>query len=269
MCSFNPPTKQMAVFYKDFNKEVKDLLTKNFQQAGTWQIECKNKGPDGAVFINPQANNNGVSVDVEWNCKECGVETKTRIDGKFNVKPKVTYKTGDHKVEVSTDKALSYEANYEGKFGKVAVQDKLTPKAFEANVASPVASHCFVGAGVVYGLAKGNISWSAGARYAENGRVVSLSTADLAKYTVGLLTPLQVAGKKLTLAGQIDYSSTGLGEKVGAELPCILFPNNTVKVNIDQSLSFGLSYIAKLANGWKATISTDAHLNVGVLFQNE
>lgn len=259
----------MATFYKDFNKEVKDLLTKNFQQVETWQIETKNKGPDATIFVNPQANNHGVSVDVEWNNKAAGVETKTRVDSKGNVKPKVTYKTGDHKVEASIDRALKYEVVYEGKFGKLAVNDKLTPSEAEAAFSFAVAPHCFVGASVAYNISKATLHWSAGTRWSNNGILFDVVTHDLKTYTTGLLAPLTVAGKKITFAGQVACTKGEAHEKVGVELPCILFAGNTLKAHVDSSFKYALTYIAKLPGGWKSALTVDSSLKYGVLFQRE
>jgi hypothetical protein len=101
----------MATQFKDFSKEVKDLLNKNHSKIGSWSLESKLKG-DG-VKLNPKADNKGVNVDVEFKCPITGLaDIKVNANGNGDIKPKATYKKGQSKYEVAYNGA-DVTTNYE------------------------------------------------------------------------------------------------------------------------------------------------------------
>ena len=256
-------------FYKDFNKDVKDLLTKNFSEEGKWKVETKFKGGKDTLFVNPQGTNAGLSVDVEYNPSCCGAKVKVNVAPKNALKLTASYEDKGHKVEVVTDKDLAYEVSYEGKVAGFALNDKLTGKEVDAGVSYGVAKHCQVGAGVTFGLKDSSLKWSAGARYADAGRLVTLQTFQLQKYLTGVYLPLTVLGKKATVGAQVDCGHNAFAVTAGLEIPCILFPNNNLRVRVTDKLAWAAAYIAKFPNSWKAAISVDSKLNPGITFTQE
>jgi hypothetical protein len=254
-------------YYKDFNKEPKDLLTKNFQDAAKWKVESKFKGPKDTVYVNPQASNDGVNVDVEYNLSSCPTKLKLNVNPDLKAKLTTTYE-GFGKLEASVTDALDYEVSFENKFGDISVNDKLTKKAFEAGLAFAAAKFCSVGAGIVYNLEKSALAWSAGARYSQKGLIVDVVTNNLQTYTTGVQVQQKVAGKDLTVAAQVDCGK-GFKGTVGVEMACILCAKNTVRIRVDNSMKWALVYIAKLSDNWKAAVSVDAKLKPGVLLTRE
>jgi hypothetical protein len=125
----------MTLHFRDFNKDVKELLIKNYSKPGNWSLESKLKGGD--IVVNPKADNKGVNVDVEFKCPR-GVDVKVNANGNGDIKPNVTYKKDGHKVELAFkalkfahpgDKAfgaalLAPKLKYEGKAHKVEVEFK-------------------------------------------------------------------------------------------------------------------------------------------------
>jgi len=246
------------VQFKDFDKDVKDLLTKQYGTA--WKIESKFKGPKDTVFINPQADSKGVNVDVEYECANTGAKIKTNVNSNLAIKPKVTYENGAHKVEASTTgdvRDLDYELNYELKEKGFAAGLKLTKKAVDASAVVSVAHHCVVGGGVTYDLSgKAPLGYTLGARYNAKGTILNLSTAALKSFSIGALKGLTIAGQDATVASQVTYSSTKTDVVVGLEIPCLLSPEtSTWKLRVNSQLNVAVALIRKFGDSWKAALS--------------
>lgn len=254
-------------FYKDFNKEPKDLLTKNYQDAAKWKVESKFKGGKDVVYVNPQATNDGVNVDVEYNLSSIPAKLKLNVNPNLKTKLTTTYEQFG-KVEVAVTESLDYEVNYENKFGDISVNDKLTKKAAEAGVSYAATKFWSVGAGIAYNLEKSVLKWSAGVRYAQKGVIVDVVTNDLQTYTTGVLYPVTVADRKISIASQVDCGK-GFKASVGVESACILCGANSVRVRIDNNFKWGVAYIAKLSDNWKAAVSLDESLKPGLLLTRE
>jgi len=255
-------------FYKDFNKEPKDLLTKNFQDSAKWKVESKFKGGKDVLYVNPQASNDGVNVDFEYNFSAFPSKLKLNVNPSLDTKLTTTYEQFG-KLEASVTSAGDYEVSYENKFGDISVNDKLTKKHVEAGISFLGAKFCSVGAGVVYNLEKSVLSWSAGARYAQNGIVVDVVTNELKTYTTGIQYPLEVAGKKVSVGAQVDCGSKNFKATVGVETACAVFPANTVRVRVNNNFKWALAYIVKFSDNWKAAISLDENLKPGLLLTRE
>lgn len=258
-------------FYKDFNKDAKDLLTKNFSEEGKWKLESKFKGPKDTLYVNPQGSNAGLTVDAEYEAGCCGAKVKVNVAPNLAWKATTTFNcpiTG-LKVELVADKDLAFEVSADGKLAGFQLNDKLTKKEVDVGVSYGVAKHCQVGAGVTYGFKDSALKWSAGARYADAGRLVSLQTFQLQKYLTSVYLPLEVAGKKATVGALVDCGKGNFAVTAGLEFPCLLFPTNTWRVRVTDKLNWAAAFIAKLPNNWKAAISVDAKLNPGVTFTQE
>jgi len=248
----------MPVQYKDFDKDVKDLLTKQFGTA--WKIENKFKGPKDTVFINPMADAKGVNVDVELNCTKTGVKSKINVNPDLIVKPKFTYEFGGSKVEVGTlgdVRRLDYEVNYEIKEKGYAGAVKVTKKNVEASAVVSVAHHCVVGAGVTHDLnGKGPIAYSVGTRYNAQGAIFNVSTAAFQSFTVGVLKGLRICDRNVTVATQVVYANGKPNVTAGVEFPCLLFPEcNTIKLRVNDNLNVAIAVIHKFADSWKAALA--------------
>lgn len=255
-------------FYKDFNKDAKDLLTKNYSDAGKWKVESKFKGGKDSLFINPQATNNGATLDIEYQPSSCAAKVKVAVNPAFEPKVTVTYEDKGHKLEVTSNKDLDYEVAYELKYEQLRVNEKLTPKAVESGVAFSVAPHCQVGAGITYGLKDGKLSWSAGVRYGDAGRLISVVTNALKTYSTGIVYPLTVGGRKLTAGAQVECGGK-FSVLAGLETGCIVCPKSTVRVRVNNDLKWAFAHISKLPDNWKAAITVDAALKPGLTLTRE
>ena len=257
-------------YYKDFSKDIKDLLTKNYTDAGIWKADAKQKGPKDALFANLSGSSqSGLSLDAEYNPSCCGAKVKVTTNPKKDVKVTASYEEKGHKVEVIADQALNYEVSYEGKIAGVAINEKLTSKLLDSGVSYAVAKNCQVGAGATFAIKDSSLKWSLGARYAEAGRLVTLQTNQLQKYLTGVSIPVTVAGKKTTIAAQVECGQNAFAATAGLELPCVLVPGNAVRVRVTDKLSWAVAYIAKLPNNLKAAVTIDGKLNPGVTFTCE
>eukprot|EP00672_Neobodo_designis_P021789 CAMPEP_0174830288 /NCGR_PEP_ID=MMETSP1114-20130205/2432_1 /TAXON_ID=312471 /ORGANISM="Neobodo designis, Strain CCAP 1951/1" /LENGTH=270 /DNA_ID=CAMNT_0016064079 /DNA_START=61 /DNA_END=873 /DNA_ORIENTATION=+ len=252
----------MAKQFKDFNKEAKDLLTKNFPAGGSWKFEAKEKAADKTVTVSTTAEYAkaaALSADVDYNMKEFQLDTKTTFTHDGAVKPKITYKpAAGHKIEASL-KGLSVDADfeivYEGNLSGALVMDKITKKQGEVQVAYAV-GNVAVGAGATYAFAKGLAGWSAGVRFVQAGITGSVVTKDAKTYTTGLYYPLKLSCCTVKTAVQVDCGHDKCNVVVGAEAPlnCCNLPL-TVRAKVAQDMTFAVSLIKKLANNWTAVVS--------------
>lgn len=261
-------SRKMAPLFKDFAKDAKDLVEKNYTDAGAWKVESKYKGGDCDVFINPQVSHGEVSVDVEYNCKTYGLKTKTSVSKK-GFDPTVTYEKDGHKVEVVVHK---HEVSYEFKSGALTVNDKLSAAAVSAGVAYDVAAGVTVGAEVEYDL-KGHAlqSWSAGALYKSTLFTAAVTTRALKHYVTGVVVPVDVAAiPNLKFVVFSDCSHTGTKVNVGTEFGCPFGTGFTLRAKVDKSLKVSFAAIRKFADGWKAAFSFDSTFKgVGVYIVRE
>lgn len=270
----------MSKQFKDFNKEAKDLIGKNFPAAGSWKVEAKEKAADKTVTVSTVAEANAkgasISADVDYNMKEFSLDTKTTFTHDGKIKPKVTYKPAKgHKIEASL-KALSADADfdivYEGDLSGALVTDKINKKSAEVQVAYPVLANLSVGASATYAFSKGLAGWSAGARFTQNGIVGSVVTKDLKTYTTGVFFPVKLSCCTVKTAVQTDCGNGKCDIVAAAEAPlsCINVPL-TARVKVTKDMAWAVSALAKLANGWTAIVSVQSKdcCKVGVQLTRE
>lgn len=249
--------------FGDFNKETKDLLTKNYTEKSAWKVESKNKGPEKTFIWNPTAaSGKGISLDVEYNAKP--IKTKTNITEKGVIKPKVTYEAKPHKVEGSVTlnagegKGMPFDATYEFKNSQVVANVKYD--SAKGNVehfnSVSVGSGISVGSGLTYNLNKPDIAknWNFGVYYAANGLVANFTTTALSKWTVGANYPLNISGTKINTAFQLDNK---FAWTLGGEGPCFNCPDAKLRLKVNQDFTVGFAWIRKVAGGWKAAIGGD------------
>lgn len=258
----------MALF-KDFRKDVKDLLTKNYTDAGTWKLESKFKGPKDTVFINPQAGPKGVALDVEYTLSACPTKLKLNLTPACDAKLTATYDEKGQKAEVVVEKTGAFEAVLEGKVATASINTKFTAKAAEFGVAVPTISNLALGAGATYAFAGSAVNWTAGARWSDSRFTLSVLTAGLKTYTTSLLVPVAIQGFKETLAAEVECGGGNFKWTVGADMACILCNKNTLRLRVDNNFKWALAYVAKFADGWKAAVTVDAALKPGLTLTHE
>jgi len=256
----------MPVLFKDLEKEASDQLTKQFigKDGTTWKVESKYKGAWDTLFINPQADGRGVTVDVEYNVKAANLKTKTNVSTALVIKPKVTIENGAHKVEVSTKgdvRDFDYEATYELKEKTFAANVKVTPKAAEGFATVSVAHHCVVGGGIDYDLtggAKSPLAWAAGARYNRPGTTASLITRNLQTFSVALRQKFDLFGKEAHAAALVAQSKSGLEYAFGLEHGCFLGTGSHLKFRINNKYAIGAAIVKDFGDGWKAALGWES-----------
>lgn len=281
----------MPPLFKDFAKDAKDLVEKNYSEAGSWKIESKFKGADSTFFINPNVekakgkkpapgspaaafDEYDVKMDVEYNVKAYGLKTKTTVSSKKTVEPQVTYEADGHKVELVVAKR---ELSYEYKAGKFALNDKLTENGVNVGVAYEVANGISVGVEADYGFKTYAVdSWAAGAQYKDKNVTVSVSTKALKNYVTGIIAPingtplpnLKLACYADCVAKHDDKNKTKVN--VGAEFGCPFGSGFVLRVKVDNSFKASLAAIRKFGDGWKAAFSLDSSFKgVGVILSRE
>jgi len=260
----------MAPLFKDFAKDAKDLVEKNYTEVGQWKVESKFSVPDKDVFIAPQVeivkskapqpfDEYVLKVDVGYNVKQYGLKTKTTVSQKA-IEPTITYDADGHKVEVAFGKR---EMTYEFKSGKVAINDKLTEKGINAAVAYEVLKGATVGADADYDFTKKAVTnWSAGAVYADKRFTVAVTTKALKSFVTGVSFPVKISQvPNLKLAVYADCSAADKSKTkitVGSEFGCPLGCAFTFRVKVDNSAKVSLAVIRKFADGWKAALTLDS-----------
>jgi hypothetical protein len=260
------PTKQ----FKDFSKESKDLLTKNFPVPGSWKVEVKGKGGDREPILS-QVNAiysekvKGIDVDVDYNLKQFNLKTKTNVNAAGIIKPKVTYEPAvGHKVEATLN-SLSvdsdFELAYEGEFAAgVAVHDKVTKKGGMIQAAYPL-GNVTVGASVAYAFQSGLINWAAGFRYADKNLTAGFSTTDLKTYNTHVFFPFTcpLTGCKLLSAAAVDcgHNKWSGAATVEAPLECLGLPKTSARVKLTNDLAATVSLITKVAQNWTAVVTVN------------
>ena len=252
----------MAKMFKDFNKDVKDLLTKNYTPTGTWKMESKMKGTKNSIIVNPKADAKGVNVDVEFKCPLTGLDTKTNINHKGVVNPKLTYKANGHKVEVAMadlklDAGLA-SVVYEGTVAGIVIYDKVTTKALEAGASYQVVPQVAVGGQIVVDAKKQELKdYQLGLLYADKGYVVALTTKNLKTFTSGALAPFSFGDYKAKAAVQVDCGKGKATGKVGLE--CNVCPCVQIKISATNAGEVAMAFVHKFSTGWKAATTMELH----------
>lgn len=292
------------VFYKDFNKETKDLLTKNTAEGKApplgaakdgekaqpkkgqfneviWKVESKLKATkENPIVINPVGDIKGVTANVEFVVPQVdGLKGKLAAKPSECPKPTITYEFGNRKVEVSTNACNTvqgYEVTYEDKQKAYNAIVKLDAKKVSVEASVPVAAGIEGGVQVDYNLSDKSVAWGGGARYqCCKNTVFNLTTANAAKFTLGATTVIpgfQLAGKNVTGAVQIDFARANNAVDVVAgiagQVPmCPL--NSSFKFKVNKSLAISFSHFAEIL-GWKIASSFDVkEKKLGVVFTRE
>jgi len=90
----------MAAAFKDIQKDVNDVIEKNFEfkdGSGKWTYETKAKGGDKTAYIQPAWKDNKPQFDLCFDDKEWGRNLKLNVagaKGEIKFKPEVTIKSG-------------------------------------------------------------------------------------------------------------------------------------------------------------------------------
>jgi len=250
--------------FKDFNKDVKDLLTKNYQDG--WKVESKLKAPDHDIIVNPQYTaKDGWSADLESADKAHGLKFKVSVGKDLSkVKPRVTYEQAGHKVEVAASLDKKYEVVYEGQYKSILIHDKLTNDNVESGLSVEIIPGLSAGAGATVTLSGQLKEWSAGVHYKNSGRVVDVTTKAAQTFTIGTLIPVAIQGHKLSVAAQIDYGKQ-LKTQVGIQTTCPCGTGATLKFRVDNTGALSAAII-KTYKAWTAALSYDVNSKqVGLL----
>lgn len=272
----------MATLYKDYNKDIKDLLTKNHCTPGEWKIENKAKATKGNYAIGTTSNARGeVSVDVE------GLTVDGICYGKLTLTPKAlndvkaTVRLENyqgHKVEGIVQKKgnsmnnVSFEVNHETLQpvlnGRVRVHDKVTDKAVDLGLSMAAADGVQVGCGASYNIKAQSCSWSLGCRAAATKTTtVALQTTTLKNLDAWVMTTAPIHPKftpRVAVNVKYNVASKAVESSVGAEWSCQVIQGNTAKARIDQNMKWLLSYVAALRGGWTLVVSFDAQMKAGL-----
>lgn len=272
----------MTTLYKDFDKDSKDLLTKNFGKPGDWKVENKAKATKGNYAVSTTSNARGeVSVDVE------GLTADGACYGKLTVTPKelqdfkATIRAENiqgHKVEgVLTQKGPSFshasiEVSHETlqplTSGRLRIHDKITQKSVELGLSMAAAQGVQVGCGATYDYKAGNCAWTAGCRAAATERTtVTVQTKALRDVSVNVLTMAPLHPKfqpRIAANVSMDLQSNAWDGAVAADWGCRVVLGNVARARINKNMEWMLSYTAALTGGWTLTLSFDKTMKTGV-----
>ena len=270
----------MAVFFKDFHKETKDLLGKNTAEGKPkkdqavvgfapllWKVECKNKTKDGIV-VNPVADENGVQFNVENVCNAGAVTAKAEVkQDLMKTKPTVSYSVSGRKVEVSLDSITAFKAwnlTFEDKQKAYTAIVKVNSKSASIEDSVPVAAGITAGGSIDVPFQGMNFQkWAAGVRYSCcKSTVCNVTTQALKSFQLGAATDIPgvaLEGKPINVAVQVDYAMAAKKFKavVGAAGKTPLCPcSSSWKAKIDSSFNVSLSHIVDVS-GWKLATTFD------------
>lgn len=272
----------MATLYKDFEKDSKDLLTKNFNKSGEWKIENKAKAAKGTYAVGTTSNARGdVSVDIE------GLTADGACYGKLTVTPKELHdfkatvraeNLQGHKIEgILTQKGqsfpnFSFEVNHETlkplANGRLRMHDKVTEKALEMGLSIVAGNGVHLGCGAAYDFKAGSIGWTAGCRAAATkNTTVTVQTKALRDVSANVLTTAPLHPKfqpRVAANVSMDLQSNAWDGSLAAEWGCQVVLGNTAKARVNKNLEWMVSYIAALKGGWTLTLSFDKNLKAGV-----
>ncbi|KPA74951.1 putative mitochondrial voltage-dependent anion-selective channel [Leptomonas pyrrhocoris] len=272
----------MATLYKDYSKDTKDLLTKNFSAAGDWKIENKAKATKGNYAVGTASNARGdVTVDVE------GLTADGACYGKLSLTPKELHDIKaslraenyrGNKVEAiltkkgASLKDFSFEVNHETlqplANGRLRVNDKVTDKAVELGLSIAAVDGVQLGCGATYNFKAQTCNWSAACRAAANkSTTVTLQTEALRNVEARVLTTAALHPRfQPRVAANVSYdvSSKVWDGALGAEWGCSVIAGNTSKARVNRKLEWMVSYVAALQGGWTLTLSLDKQMKAGV-----
>jgi hypothetical protein len=259
--------------FKDFNKDVKDLLTKNLN-VNEWKLEFKSKAPLDQLFVVPIVENGVMSLDAHFNCTQTGLQTKTRISQDCVFKPEITYDSGDHKLKLkqgglkcpcSGDGTVikgGVTTEYEYNANGLSLNDEIawsSKPVITAGAAYEIAPKAFVGLGLTFDLGKSALTkWSAGARYTHDGWLQVNATYDnKGVVTVGALETFGevLCAKNVKVATQ--FATDGSGLTVGTEFFCTV-TQGTVRTRWSQKCNgVVVSWAKTLAQNWRFAVNYD------------
>lgn len=254
-----------VTLFKDFHKETSDLLSKFHTGAGKWKVESKLKAPKDTLYVNPTATNEGATADVEYKMSAQPLSFKATVAPAGIKKVTATYEKKSQKVEIATDLKLEApEISYEHKAAQYTTSSKITKKAVEAFASFKATDFLFFGAGATYGFSNKALGYQVKARFAQKGLIADIAT-DLKTYTTGVSYPFVVADKKVATAIEAAYAVDKKDLKIttGAEVNCIFFPKNSLRVKVDNKKNASLAYIARLP-GWTAAVSATQSAQFGL-----
>lgn len=268
----------MSKPFKDFNKDVKDLLGKGIQAPNCWKYESKTKTKKGCddmcnFALNPQVvrkekappkdlpkdapapptvYETNALVNLEHSC--CDVATKVKITPDCTISPEVTYSgLKGHKIKVVTGDVCAFAAKnagveIEGEFGKeVAYNFNVSAGgAIEPQLSYKALPQLIVGGGLNFNFNEGKLaSYEFGARVKPiDNLFVNVTCKNLAKYTTGVIFTQPIMDKKTTIAAQVDCEKGKCGGKVGVEVDTGLCNDLKVKAVVDDKCA------VTLAAGW-------------------
>lgn len=264
------PSKSLTL-YKDFGKDVKDMLTKSYSEPQKWKVESKFKGPKDMLFVNPTATSDGkFSADVEFIPSYYDAALKVNVNPALDsAKLTATYKHADHTLEAVLNTKGDYELSHEALLHHhVSSHTKLVKDAVELGVGASVAPNCQVGCGARYLFGdKKDCEWSMSCRYAEGGRMIAVRTDRLQSYTTSFVAPLPSLQHRVFVGGEVVCGSgRECAWTAGAETDCLVFKGNRVKARVNHKKEWAVAYIARLADKWTAAVSFDKNMKPGVVF---
>ncbi|KPI84982.1 putative voltage-dependent anion-selective channel [Leptomonas seymouri] len=272
----------MHALYKDFAKDSKDLLTKNFSAPGDWKIENKAKAPKGSYAIGTNSNVRGdVSIDVE------GLTADGACYGKLTLTPKelqdvkatlrVENWQGQRVEGIVSQKGqplknVTVEVNHETvkplMNGRLRLNDKVTEKAVELGLSLAAMDGVQVGCGATYDFKSHHSSWSVACRAVTKANTtVTLQTDALRSLNAGVFATLPLHSKfqpRVAANVSFDIPSNTWDGAVGAEWGCRVILGNTAKARVNAKLEWMVSYVAALKDGWALTLSFDRQMKAGV-----
>jgi hypothetical protein len=277
-------------FFKDFNKDVKDLLTKYTAEAKgkvatgfaplAWKVESKLKTKAGAALVfNPVFDEASSKINAEFTLERFvpGVKGKLSLDRDLaKTKPTLTFEPeGGRKVEASVetffdvakyeivyeDKQTAYTAIVKATPGVVAIEDSLPIPGVDGVVLGGSVELDYTGAKDTKTLK----SWAAGLRWAPSKTLAAnVTTAALKTFTLGALFEIpevKLEGKPIAAAAQVDFDAATNKVKaivgISARTPLCPF-GSSFKVKVDTALNVSLSYIADFTN-WKLSATFDVN----------
>jgi hypothetical protein len=281
----------MATLFKDFDREVNDLLTKNVKAPGTWGLETKNKPLDRQIVVNPKydskavsASDNGLALEVLFNDDKNKLETTTKIHSNLQVDPKVVYKgISCQRFEVSTVNAAelcpgNLTAEYQGNSNdKGAAWNLLySQRSFKAGLTACIPNTPLqIGGTACFCLESKSISgWAVGAR-GNSAKHSVTGAVTLANDKVGLTAmhshTIKDMHVKFGAAVNVACANKAVCVKAAAEFEDPFKIVDLVRVMCTNSCAVTVTVAKTVANNWTAylTVAKGPCFNVGVSIVHE
>ncbi|KAK7199010.1 voltage-dependent anion-selective channel [Novymonas esmeraldas] len=272
----------MATLYKDFSKDSKDLLTKNFTNGGDWKIENKAKAAKGDYAVATTSTARGdVTVEVEGLTRDGAAYGKLSFTPKDLNDVKATVRAENfmnyrieaiiaHKGATLSDTTIELNSQTVKPFanGRVSVHDKLTQRALEVALSVAAVEGVQLGCGTKYDLKSQTLGWTAGCRLAaRNGIIVTAQTDQLRSYTADVIARAALHPKfqpRVAAAVTLDPQTSAWDGSLALEWGCQVIQGNTAKARLNKKLEWAVSYIANLNGGWSLALSIDKSLRTGL-----